>query len=200
FLGFDGLPHLPNLHSARFPVGADFRCLWPEDLGSIDMPPGVALSRKDAKSRTGGRKLRSTGTKLRPRLAHGRGSIERLQQQLEARTRELAEAQRQTDDARRELAEARRQASEALEQQTAASEGLRVISSSPDRLEPGFSAMRENALRICEAKFGMLQRYRDGVFVAEVMVGAPPAGAPVSSGGRSVTTAPLGPPPFVTAR
>src|SRR5262249_19440788 len=140
------------------------------------------------------------GTKLRPRLAHGRGSIERLQQQLEARTRELAEAQRQTDDARRELAEARRQASEALEQQTAASEVLRVISSSPDRLEPVFSAMLENALRICEAKFGMLQRYRDGVFVAEVMVGAPPAGAPVSSGGRSVTTAPLGPPPFVTAR
>src|SRR5260370_42668400 len=35
--------------------------------------------------------------------------------------------------------------------------------------------MLANALRICEAKFGMLQRYRDGAFVVEVMVGAPPA-------------------------
>src|SRR6516225_9256903 len=135
----------------------------------------VTSSRKGAKSRAHGRKLRSTGTRLRSRVAHGRGSIEQLQQQLEARTRELAEAQRQADEARRQLAEARRQASEALEQQTATSEVLRVISSSPDRLEPVFSAMLENALRICEAKFGMLQRDRDGVFVAEVMVGAPPA-------------------------
>src|SRR5215472_16014088 len=31
------------------------------------------------------------------------------------------------------------------------------------------------ALRMCEAKFGMLHRYRDGAFVAESMVGAPPA-------------------------
>jgi putative tryptophan/tyrosine transport system substrate-binding protein len=53
-------------------------------------------------------------------VAHGRGSIERLQQQLDARTRELAEAQRHAD-------EARRQAAEALEQQTATSEVLRVI-------------------------------------------------------------------------
>src|SRR5262245_41840328 len=128
----------------------------------------VASSRKGAKSRTGGRKLRSTGTRLRARVAHGRGSIERLQQQLEARTRELAEAQRHAD-------EARRQAAEALEQQTATSEVLRVIASSSGELEPVFNAMLANALRICEAKFGMLQRYRDGAFVAEVMVGAPPA-------------------------
>src|SRR5262249_10135619 len=35
--------------------------------------------------------------------------------------------------------------------------------------------MLENALRICEAKFGMLHRYSHGAFVAEAMVGAPPA-------------------------
>jgi GAF domain/Adenylate and Guanylate cyclase catalytic domain len=35
--------------------------------------------------------------------------------------------------------------------------------------------MLESALRICEAKFGMLQRYSDGAFVAQTMVGAPPA-------------------------
>ena len=31
-----------------------------------------------------------------------------------------------------------------------------------------------NAVRICEAKFGMLIRYVDGAFVTQVMVGAPP--------------------------
>jgi O-methyltransferase domain len=52
----------------------------------------VILSRKGAKSGTHGRKLRSSGRKLKARVAHGRGSTTRLQQQLEARTRELAEA------------------------------------------------------------------------------------------------------------
>src|SRR5262249_37140189 len=69
----------------------------------------------------------------------------------------------------------RRELCESLEQQTATAEVLRVISSSPGELEPVFNAMLANALRICEAKFGMLQRYRDGAFVVEVMVGAPPA-------------------------
>jgi len=64
---------------------------------------------------------------------------------------------------------------ESLAQQTATADVLRVISSSPDGLEPVFSAMLENALRICEANLGMLLRHSDGAFVAQTMVGARPA-------------------------
>ncbi len=52
-----------------------------------------------------------------------------------------------------------RELTESLEQQTATSEVLEVISSSPGDLQPVFAIMLENAVRICDAKFGNIYRW-----------------------------------------
>ena len=64
---------------------------------------------------------------------------------------------------------------ESLQQQTATSEVLSVISSSPGELEPVFQSMLENATRICDANFGNLLLHDGNVFQVRAMHNAPPA-------------------------
>ena len=74
-----------------------------------------------------------------------------------------------------DVAQLTRERDEALEREKATAEVLRVISGSPGELEPVFQAMLENAVRICEAKFGMLFRFEGDAFRSAAMLGTPPA-------------------------
>ena len=78
-------------------------------------------------------------------------------------TRLLNELRQRTDDL-----------SESLEQQTATSEVLSVISSTPGELEPVFQTMLANAVRICDAKFGVLYRYDNEALDTVAMFGTTP--------------------------
>ena len=114
----------------------------------------MTLSRKGAKSGTRSRKLRSTGTKASTPVGRTRKSRADLEQQLEKYRRDLTES---------------------LEQQTATSEVLRVISSSPGELEPVFQAMLASATQTCEAKFGLLYRIQGDSARIISRLGIPPA-------------------------
>src|SRR5262249_23077261 len=64
---------------------------------------------------------------------------------------------------------------QSLDRQTATSEVLSVISSSPGELKPVFQATLENATRLCEAKFGVMFYYRNGAFHPAAEINVPPA-------------------------
>src|SRR6266536_613553 len=74
-----------------------------------------------------------------------------------------------------ELRDRTNELSESLDQQTATLEVLGVISSSRGELDPVFQAMLANAVRICEAKFGILFRYDGSAFHTAASLGVPPA-------------------------
>src|ERR1043165_3366947 len=63
---------------------------------------------------------------------------------------------------------------ELLEQQTASSDVLKIIASSTGELTPVFTAILENATRLCEAEFGTLFLHTAGAFHYAADVGAPP--------------------------
>src|SRR4029453_345876 len=91
-----------------------------------------------------------------------------------------------------------RDLSESLQQQTATSEVLQVISSSPGELGPVFQAMLENATRICEAEFGNLLLYEGNTFRIAARIAAPlgaaPAWAELQRGDPTVPPPPQAPP------
>ena len=120
---------------------------WPGRKGTSDCADEVTLSRKGVKSQPRVRGLRSTGTKARTH-------VERL---------------------RAANADLKKKLAEALEQQTATSEVLQVISSSPGELEPVFQAMLANATRICEASYGTLWLCEGSGFHAVALHGALPS-------------------------
>jgi signal transduction histidine kinase len=68
-----------------------------------------------------------------------------------------------------------RDLTESLQQQTATSEVLRVISSSPGELAPVFETMLENATRVCGAEFGSMNLVEDGWVRQAALHNAPPA-------------------------
>jgi two-component system NtrC family sensor kinase len=68
-----------------------------------------------------------------------------------------------------------RELTESLQQQTATSEVLRVISTSPSELEPVFGAILANGARLCEASFGILALYENGAFRVAGMHNVPQA-------------------------
>ena len=68
-----------------------------------------------------------------------------------------------------------RELTESLDQQTATSEVLKVISSSPGELEPVFEAMLAKATRICDAKFGTIFRWDGDALRLVATHNTPPA-------------------------
>jgi GAF domain-containing protein len=79
----------------------------------------------------------------------------------------------------RELRERTEDLSESLQQQTATSEVLQIISSSPNDLAPVFEKMLENATRVCGAEFGSMVLVEGDSFRQAALYNAPQAFAAV---------------------
>jgi signal transduction histidine kinase/HAMP domain-containing protein len=110
--------------------------------GAARIGAGELAHRLDLKT---GDELEALGTEFNRTAARLEESYANLEQKVEARTHELALANTEL--------------SEALERQTATSEILRVISSSPTDVQPIFDAIVRNASRLCGGEYAIVTRY-----------------------------------------
>jgi signal transduction histidine kinase len=114
--------------------------------------------------------LQAQGTDMNRRAAQGGKAAEkRLRKSVKA-TREAKTTGRRVPS----VVELQRQLTEALEREAAASEVLKVISSSPGDLQPVFEAMLENAIGICQAKFAALMLTEGDMVRPVASLGLPP--------------------------
>jgi signal transduction histidine kinase len=91
------------------------------------------------------------------------------------RTKSLGPSGTSSADIRKQLKLRTSELNDALEQQKATAELLRVISSSPGKLEPVFETMLENAKRLCDAKFIALYLHEGGTIRQVAARDVPPA-------------------------
>ena len=85
----------------------------------------------------------------------------------------LANPEQRIADLERQLAERTAERDEALQRETASTEVLQVINSSPGDLAPVFDAMLEKATALCEAAFGTLATYDGERFAPAAEYGVP---------------------------
>jgi GAF domain-containing protein len=104
----------------------------------------VTLARKAAKSRTRGRKLRSTGTKAKTRVTSSHKSQTELVKKLKALEKTL-------ETRTLEFGEARDHLAEVLEQQTATNEILGVVARSRTDVQSVLDTVCQSAAQLCEA-------------------------------------------------
>ena len=100
--------------------------------------------------------------------------IEALAEQFNTMTAQLRESYANLEH---KVEERTRELTEALEQQTATSEILGVISSSPTDVQPVFEVIVERAVRLCGGRFGRVYRYDGDLIHVVARHGVSAAGA-----------------------
>jgi GAF domain-containing protein len=125
----------------------------------------TAAGRKGSRARKSGRSKAAAAGSRKPSTGKSTPSV----------ASETARLKGQLNAARIEIARLSNEAKKALEQQTATSEVLEIISSSPGELQPVFEKMLENACRVCEANFGFLQLWDGECFRSPASYNVPPA-------------------------
>src|SRR5438128_3138112 len=132
-------------------------------VGAARIGAGELDQRIDVRT---GDELEALGDQFNSMAAQLKESYAGLERKVEERTRELTES---------------------LEQQTATSEILRVISSSPTDTQPVFDAILENATRLCSARHGILYLYDGATFKTVAFRG-------LSAEAERLFRGPIGPP------